>query len=212
MQLYRCNPKGSGGGDYSASYTSALNGVIQYGSCADRFRGNLSDVADGRAFTFYIGNNVNTCYEMFADANFNRPVVIPNSVTNCSAMFYRSQFTGIPCYNCDLTIPESVMDVSRMFQQMQTASIDQFARNVYFKGTTYRNLNIYHMLDRAFWVTNGMKRINLFFNSALNNIFNQSLHVMGIPYDTQWGDYWSPVTNGFAAKQSNVYCYYNYSG
>ena len=127
--------------------------------------------------------------------NFNGTVSIGNKVTNCSHMFYYCTN-----FNQPITIPSSVTNCSYMFYKCTSLSSD-----INIKGTAYRSLNIYSMLSGK----NNSKRINVRFNSVLNNIFNVS--TAGYTLVSSIIN-WTTMTNGFYNTVYNVYCYYNYAG
>ena len=162
-----------------------------------------------------IPNNVINCTNMFAYCwNFNQPVTIPNNANDCSYMFFhctnfnhpvnipnnaincKSMFLGCYNFNQPIIIPNSVIDCSFMF-----SSCTNFCQNIYFKGQELRDLNV----SDLFYNANGSLRKKIFFNSALNSIFNQAK----VNYSSIT---WETIINGFYNLAYNIYCYYNYSG
>ena len=142
-----------------------------------------------------IPSSVTNCSEMFSGSTyFNQPVTIGSSVTDCSCMFYSTPF-----FDQSVTIPSSVTDCSYMFYKCNSLSKD-----INIKGTAYRSLNISRMLGEK----NNSKRINVRFNSVLNNRFNvtNSYSLVGSSIT------WTAMTNGFYNATYNIYCYYNYAG
>lgn len=219
--------------DYSATYTASVNGELQKTSCAyglsgnTTFNGNIkignnvyncsrllsgcnnfnhlieipNSVKDC-SFMFFgcsnfnqpinISNNVEDCSSMFFGcSNFNQPVNIPNKVTTCYMMF---EYSG---FNHDINISKSVNNIAYMLYS------NYFNKNIYIQGNEFRNLNIYHMVSE-----NSALRKNIYFNQALNNLFNiaNSMSVIGRAIT------WTAMTNGFYNTNYNIYCYYNYSG
>lgn len=187
MICYRSTVKQQGGEDYSATYTASVNGVLQKGSCCNRFHGQTAFNSP-----VIIGNNIKNCYAMFYScSSFNQNIIIPNSVNDCTMMF--KECTSL---NQSITIPDSVDNCVQMFY-----NCCNLESNIYFNGNVYRELN----LTYAFMSTQS-HRINIFFNIALNNVFNSArIAVYTIPT-------WTTMTNGFYNTTYNLYCYYNYSG
>lgn len=123
-------------------------------------------------------------------SNLNQPIKIPDS-----AIDIRYMFGGCSNFNQDMIIPENVMECSRLF-----VNCYEMHKNIYFKGKNYRNLLIDNLI---YTPLNAFMSINIFFNHALNNIFN-----------TLWGSWtsWTPMENGFYNETWHVNCYYNYPG
>lgn len=209
MILYRSVQK-SNASDYSASYTITVDGTIQQGSCRYRFANDSS--FNGNVI---IGNNVWDCSGLFYNcSNFNQPIDIPNSIRNCTSMCMSCKNFNMPVnisqnveecsmmfwlssFNQDIVIPKSVNNIAYM---LNTPS---YGKNVYIQGNEYRSLNISYMFSK-----NNVLRKNIFFNQALNNIFNitNSYSLVGTSIT------WTSMTNGFYNADYNIYCYYNYSG
>lgn len=219
--------------DFSATYTASVNGELQKGSCRrglasnSSFNGNViigNNVWDCSGLfiscsnfnqPINIPNSVKNCTSMFSSCNnFNQPIDIPNSVRCCNYMFFNCANFNQPvnisqnveaCYsmfqysgfNQDLVIPKSVNEIGFMLYT------NSYGKNVYIQGNEYRSLHIAYMFSQ-----NNVLRKNIFFNQALNNIFNitNSYSLVGASIT------WTPMTNGFYNEYYNIYCYYNYSG
>lgn len=123
--------------------------------------------------------------------SFNDQISIGSNVCSCYGMLMNC--TG---YNQDLTIPETVTNAMLMM-----FGCTKFGKNVYFKGKTAKTMPVTSMM----YGCNNSLRKNIFFNSALNSIFNATGSVVS-------GITWTTMTNGFYNATYNIYCYYNYSG
>lgn len=89
MILYRCNPKSSGAGDYSTTYTAKIDNVTHLGSCAFKYSGNSTYTPSS---TLTIGNNVERCDSMFFNSKVNCDVVIGNKVSIMHRMFANTNY------------------------------------------------------------------------------------------------------------------------
>lgn len=222
--------------DDGVQYVATINGQ-KYGSCAGVFSGNRtlnSSVTIGNKVTncanmfwsctnfnqpITIPSSVTDCSGMFMASGFNQPITIPSSVTDCSNMFaYIFDFNksvtisnGVRgcanmfrnCYRSgtipsSLTIPETVTDISNMFTYAGTMN------DIYIKGKAYRWIGTTAFVQRYSTTT----RLNIHFNSSLNNRFNitAAYSIVGAAVT------WTAMTNGFYNATKNIYCYYNYAG
>ena len=166
-----------------------------------------------------IPDSVIDCYRMFyACANFNQPITIPNNVTNCDEMFYScrnlNQPVTIPdgatncncyrmffqCYNFNQPVIIS-SGVASCYEMLQACN--NFGSNIYIKRTNADSFTATGML----FGKNNQRRVNIHFNSALNNYFNKSTSVSIVEASITW----TAMTNGFYNAAYNIYCYNNYS-
>lgn len=169
-----------------------------------------------------IGSNVNNCLGMFMYCrNYNQPITIPGNVINCRQMFYWCNNLNQPitiiegvqdCYgmfyqcsnfNQSLTVPSSVTNLNLFIY-----GCNDYSNDIYIKGTSYRDIDVKQMVVRNATTQYTPNRINIYFNSVLNSVFNKtdSTSIFGSVVT------WALLSNGFYNATQNVYCYYDYSG
>lgn len=192
MQLYRSVAKKNDGIDYSSTYTCKVGNDLEKGTAKVMFN-NESRVWEKK---IVIGNNVNSCFGMFAGSSitrFAKPFSIPNSVTSCEYMFSNcTQFSN------SVTIPESVINCHNMFR-----ACIRFNNNIYFKSNgNFRIINLKNFLGEY---TGSVNRANIFFNNILDNQFRNMTFNKSVPS-------WTTMTNGFYNSTYGIYCYNNYEG
>ncbi len=142
-------------------------------------------------------NQYNCKNMLYQCTNFNGEIILGNGANNCAYMMYNCQN-----FNHDITLPNTVMNASSML-----CNCTNFGKNIYFKGNSYRALDVSHLL----YGTTFSIRKNVHFNQVLNNRFNmtnKSQSLQGGISDIIW----TSMTNGFYNDFYNIYCYYNYPG
>lgn len=113
--------------------------------------------------------------------------------TSCSYLFKDNS-----AFNSDIIIGNNVTNLYHMLNNCKG-----FGSNIFIKGNTYRNIDTSSMI----YFGNNDIRKNIFFNSVLNNCFNNSSSSI-VGYTITW----SSMVNGFYNSAYNIYCYYNYGG
>lgn len=162
-----------------------------------------------------IPDTVQNCFRMFRNTRVSGNIKMSENATDCREMFFSS-----PSYLAfvNLFIPRSVTNVAGMLATESGTSGYYKEINVYINGNEYRKLNILSMFGGSTKSTlysnsfyNGNRK-NIFFNAALNNVFNNTKNsIVGYNNNTAMIS-WTSMTNGFYNKTYNIYCYYNYSG
>lgn len=152
---------------------------------------------DGADYTVTLKKNgveildYSSCANCLRDSQTNNDVIIGANVGNVKMMLFNAAN-----FNRDISIPDSVNDCSIML-----GLATNFSSNIYFSGKVYRNINIADMLYGS------SKTRNVYFNHALNNIFNQTG-----PNALVGNITWATADNCFYNTNYNIYCYYNFAG
>lgn len=159
-----------------------------------------------------ISDNINYASAMFADCyNFNQPVTISNNINSVSSMFancYKfNQPLNVNCPNVQSILSYSGINSNvtfgtrtvNLFRAMDNCM--NFTGDVFVQGTAVTN--VYGLFNYC----NNSLRKNIWFNSALNAVFNArtgSTSMVGASVT------WTAMTNGFYNALYNIYCYNNY--
>lgn len=142
-----------------------------------------------------------SCYRKLVGFSLNTPIQIGREVANIQQLLAESHV-----YNCETIIPDKVNDCAGLF-----LNADGFGTNIRFAGKEYRAMNVDGLVYKASGVYD--KRINLFFNQALNNVFNNMrLKVYGYPADNPVLVFDTLDVNCYYNSQCNLYFYHNYAG
>mgnify|MGYP003290482829 CR=1 FL=1 len=162
-------------------------------NCAFAFRGtNFNQPID-------LGILSGDCMSAFSnDIEFNQPLYIGTNITSENTINASNILKNAKSFNSDIVFSERVT-----LMLMALDGCTNFGGNIYVKGKTYRSLNIQKMLFN----TNNSLRKNVFFNAALNNVFNVTSSSSLVSSVS-----WTAMTNGFYNAAWNIYCYYNYEG
>lgn len=118
-------------------------------------------------------------------------VVIGNNVRSANFLFFYTNFRS------SVIVGRNVTGIKYMF-----GSVNNYSANVYILGNTYRFIHTLGMFNNC-----GRERKNVYFNSVLNDSFNNQFIVyQGVTWEDMLDG------NGFYNSYYQIYCYNNFSG
>lgn len=152
---------------------------------------------------------------------FNQEVSIPSNVTNClgtfrecsnlnKAIFFSdnitdmgSMFSGCSNFSQNVTVGANVTRIASLLY-----GCTSFKANVYIKGDATGRT--YTFRTNLFGNCNNSLRKNVWFNSSLNALMNETINYTIAGGAVTWTD--MSDRHGFYNTAYNIYCYNNYVG